>query len=312
VSSPGTVPRVGDLVEVLSLEAIRATLDAEGALEGLPFMPEMVRHCGKRLRVSAVMDRICGGGPGMRTVAGAPLVRLEDLRCGGDVHGECSRGCTLLWKPGWLRVPGGAGASTSAPDPVPSPWPYPLRSGGGGWICQATGLAAATAPISAPRKVLSGVMDVGRGAWSAGELARVYLETVEHKLARAARRARPAGGRTPVDRLDLAPGEWVEVKRFAEISPTLDREGKNRGLEFSRYMVPFCGGTYRVSARMENFIDERDGSMRRLENTVLLEGVACGGGTPAGPCRRLEWLYWREIWLRRVPGPPESKGARAT
>jgi len=308
VSAPAPVPRVGDLVEVLPLEAIRATLDAGGALDGLPFMPEMARHCGRRLRVSAVMDRICGGGPGMRSVTGPPLVRLEDLRCGGESHDECSRGCTLLWKPAWLRAPDGP--DTPAGEAAPAPWPYPVRSSAGGWSCQATGLAAATAPFSTPRKVLAGFVDVGRGAWTVGDLARVYLETVEHKLARTARRARKAGGRTPVDRLDLKVGEWVQVKTFAEISPTLDREGKNRGLEFSRYMLPFCEGIYRVSARMENFIDERDGSMRRLENTVLLEGVACGGGTPAGPCRRLEWLYWREIWLRRAPVPPEGVPGR--
>jgi hypothetical protein len=71
-------------------------------------------------------------------------------------------------------------------------------------------------------------------------------------------------------------------------------------------MIPFCGGTYRVSARMENFIDERTGEVRRLENTVLLEGVSCGGETTSGPCRRAEYLYWREIWLRRVEAPPAA------
>jgi hypothetical protein len=73
-------------------------------------------------------------------------------------------------------------------------------------------------------------------------------------------------------------------------------------------MIPFCGGTYRVRARMENFINEWTGEMRKLENTVLLQGVACGGETTSGPCRRAEYLYWREIWLRRVEAPVAGTG----
>ncbi len=44
--------RAGDVVEVKSSEEIFATLDSKGALEGLPFMPEMLEFCGKRHRVS--------------------------------------------------------------------------------------------------------------------------------------------------------------------------------------------------------------------------------------------------------------------
>ena len=44
--------RAGDLVEVRSLKEILATLDSAGTLEGMPFMQEMVRYCGKRFRVA--------------------------------------------------------------------------------------------------------------------------------------------------------------------------------------------------------------------------------------------------------------------
>jgi hypothetical protein len=304
------VPRVGDWVEVRPLDEVRATLDGAGELEGLPFMPEMVRHCGQRRKVAAVMNKICGGGPGMRTVRGEPLVLLEDLRCDGQPHGSCSRECTLLWKPAWLGPAGGDRGGPGEPAAAPVPWPYPVQAPGGAWQCQATALARATDPVSTPRKLLSALDDVRQGEWSLGSMAAVYLETLEHKLGSVARRAGGlvAGrGPTPVEVLGLRPGDWVQVKTLGEISATLDRHRKNRGLEFSRYMIPFCGGTYRVRARMGNFIDENTGAVRRLENTVLLEGVACGGETTSGPCRRAEYLYWREIWLRRAPGPPAGR-----
>lgn len=300
-------PGAGDRAEVRPWGEIRAALDGQGELEGLPFMPEMARHCGRSLRVAAVMTKICGGGPGMREVLGEPLVLLEDLRCSGELHGGCSRECTLLWKPAWLRSVGAQPVLPAGePQAAPAPWPYAVQAKSGAWRCQATALSRATVPVSTPRKVLRALEDVRRGEWSLGSMAAVYLETLRHRLVALARRARglvAKRGPTPVERLRLRPGEWVKVKSLGEISATLDRNGRNRGLEFSRYMIPFCEGTYRVRARMENFIDEGSGELRRLENTVLLEGVSCGGGTTSGPCRRAEYLYWREIWLQRAPAP---------
>ncbi len=300
-------PSPGDLVDVRPFPEIQATLDAQGALEGLCFMPEMVSNCGQRFRVKAVMRQICGGGPGMRRVAGSPLVLLEDLRCDGAAHGQCSRGCTLLWKPAWLRPITAEARVDITPEAAPTPWPYPVKTPTGSWICQAVMLAQATVPFGATAKILHALEDIRRGNWTAREFASVYLEKAGQKLSDLTRRPRgKLTGVTPVEVLGLAPGEWVQVKPLDEITLTLDRHGKNRGLEFSRYMIPFCGGTYRVLARMENFIDERDGSLRKLRNTVLLDTVICGGATPSGPCHRAEWLYWREIWLRRVPAHPSS------
>ena len=44
--------RVGELVEVKSVDEILATLDERGSLKALPFMPEMLKYSGKRFRVS--------------------------------------------------------------------------------------------------------------------------------------------------------------------------------------------------------------------------------------------------------------------
>ena len=43
--------RPGEWVEVLSQAEILATLNDDGTLDGLPFMPEMLTHCGSRYKV---------------------------------------------------------------------------------------------------------------------------------------------------------------------------------------------------------------------------------------------------------------------
>ena len=43
--------RAGEWVEVLGRDEVLATLDANGRLDGLPFMPEMFEYCGKRFEV---------------------------------------------------------------------------------------------------------------------------------------------------------------------------------------------------------------------------------------------------------------------
>src|SRR5205823_5514963 len=52
-------PRAGDWVEVKSAEEILATLDEQGRLDGLPFMPEMLQYCGKRLQVFKSAHKSC-------------------------------------------------------------------------------------------------------------------------------------------------------------------------------------------------------------------------------------------------------------
>ena len=52
--------RPGDLVEVKSPTEILSTLDGDGAVENMPFMPEMLRHTGRRYTVSRRVDnKIC-------------------------------------------------------------------------------------------------------------------------------------------------------------------------------------------------------------------------------------------------------------
>ncbi|MFC7590547.1 hypothetical protein ACFQYP_47780 [Nonomuraea antimicrobica] len=95
--------KVGDVVEVLSAEEILATLDEKGELDSLPFMPEMLSYCGRRLTVDKVAHKLCDtiGKSGMRRMDDA--VHLTGARCDGSAHGGCQTACLLYWKTSWLK-----------------------------------------------------------------------------------------------------------------------------------------------------------------------------------------------------------------
>jgi hypothetical protein len=93
----------GEVVEVRSQEEILATLDAHGSLDAMPFMPEMLQFCGKRLRVHKVAHKTCDNIKpwNMRRVKNA--VHLTGVRCDGRAHGNCDAGCLIFWHTAWLR-----------------------------------------------------------------------------------------------------------------------------------------------------------------------------------------------------------------
>ena len=95
--------RAGEWVEVKSADEILATLDAQGSVDGLPFMPEMLRYCGMRFRVFKSAHKTCDtiGGTKIRHMSDA--AHLEGLRCDGSSHGGCQAGCLLFWKSAWLK-----------------------------------------------------------------------------------------------------------------------------------------------------------------------------------------------------------------
>lgn len=104
----------------------------------------------------------------------------------------------------------------------------------------------------------------------------------------------------PYDKvLNLKPGELVEVKSEREILATLDADGKNRGLLWMRGMRSYCGKRYRVFKRVETILLESNGKLRKMRDTVLLEGVMCDG-SEFYECDRSCFHYWREVWLRRT------------
>ena len=112
-----------------------------------------------------------------------------------------------------------------------------------------------------------------------------------------------AGATTPRELLDLQPGELVQVRSKNEIEQTINDQGKNRGLSFTREMAPYCGKTFRVLCRVERIVNERTGALLRLPNaSIVLEDVICDGCLSQSRlfCPRSIYPFWREIWLRRV------------
>jgi hypothetical protein len=91
------------MVEVRTEEEILRTLDADGKLDGLPFMPEMLGFCGRQYRVRARAHKACDTVDWEQFRRMESAVHLEDLRCNGSAHGGCQAGCLLYWKEDWLR-----------------------------------------------------------------------------------------------------------------------------------------------------------------------------------------------------------------
>ena len=97
-----TMLRAGDWVEVRSKEEILRSLDKNGRLEELPFMPQMFQYCGQRFKVFKRAHKTCdtiNDTGGRRLSNGIHL----DLRCDGKAYGGCQAGCLIFWKDAWLK-----------------------------------------------------------------------------------------------------------------------------------------------------------------------------------------------------------------
>ncbi|HKY68087.1 MAG TPA: hypothetical protein VJM49_17015, partial [Acidimicrobiales bacterium] len=332
--------RSGDLVRVRDADAILATLDGSGRLDGLPFMPEMWRYIGRTLVVDAVVHRTCDtvktGGTSGTTRAMPRVVHLAGLRCDGSAHGGCQARCLVYWKEAWLeRVPAGrVVAAAAAPPSTPPPDELLEAARGEGsttedpvWSCQATDLLDASTFVSArhPRPWLA---DIASGNARPRDTVRSLAVLLFNKWQSLSRRLprplrihdgqswpwfTPTGERRRHGELGLEPGDLVEVRSQAEIEATLDDRGAVRGLRFSAEMLPYCGTRARVLGRVERIIDEKTGRMLSLRDCIVLDGVWCEG-TYRALCRRKIYTYWRETWLRPVDepsgGPVDGRGGR--
>jgi hypothetical protein len=297
--------RRGEWAEVLSLEEIQATLDADGKLDGLPFMPEMVQYCGRKFRVShradrIFLDRYCYVAKLKDTVF------LEGLRCDGQAHDGCQMRCELFWKEVWLKPADPPSEHDFAPDAGGLiSLNLPTRKGER-FTCQATELVNASSRLPW-WDVRQYVREVMLGETTIPELFVDLLGRARQKTLRIfSRQKEPAENLiaqpTPTENLNLQAGEWVEVKNLEEIRSTLDINGKNRGLGFAPDQAEFCGKRFRVAGRVEKLILEWSGEMRIISNTVELEEATCHGRM-CRSCPRNCYHLWREIWLRRVSCP---------
>jgi len=102
------------------------------------------------------------------------------------------------------------------------------------------------------------------------------------------------------ENLNLRPGEWVETRSAKQIFATLDAQYEHKGLQFIHEMQKFCGRRLKVYKKVDKIILEATGEMRTMRApTVLLEDVICDGESHGG-CTRSCFLFWREVWLKRV------------
>jgi len=95
--------QLGELVEVCSEKEIFATLDHEGKLRGLAFVPEMRKYCGKKFRVYKKLKKIILETTGELRTVRTPTVFLEGVFCDGSAHGGCDRSCFIFWREAWLK-----------------------------------------------------------------------------------------------------------------------------------------------------------------------------------------------------------------
>lgn len=305
--------RPGDMVEVRPPAEILQTLDGDGTLERLPFMPEMVEFCGKRFRVSKRVVKTCfyGTRSGMRRFPAEDVVLLEGLRCSGEAHDGCQKACTIFWREAWLRKVDDLATGPSSVDLESSKWlraRLKAKAGPETYFCQSSEILNASVELSRWERFTKCFSEVRAGNCGVLEMAHRMGVGMFWKARRALLGVYVHGTQrsTPVETLNLRPGEWVEIKPLPAVAETLNERGYNRGLYFTPAMGQACGEKHRVERRIEKIIVDGTGEMRKLRNTAYLEGSMCGCSHVAfGGCPRGEFAYWREIWLRRVEGEAE-------
>ncbi len=318
--------RRDDVVELRSPAEILETLDEDGCLDGVPFMPEMLRFFGGQFTVVARVERACDTVNPINSRRMPNTVLLDGLRCDGSAHGGCEAGCLLYWKEPWLRRVSGVdthpadvpnGSLEQLEDRVQgNTRAAPTANGGQKEIfrCQATEFPEATEPLSwfdagsFVRELTGG--NVGIWPWLKVSI-RAFLYALGLKL----RLHMPGpvhprlGDVTRTPELSLKAGDLVRVKSKAEIERTLDSAFKTRGLGYDREMLPYCGQTHTVKRQVTRFIDEATGEMVELKSdAVILDGVVCRGQHSIGRwfCPRAIYPWWRDCWLERVEDEPTT------
>ncbi len=330
--------KAGDTVEVRGADEILATLDDKGSLDGMPFMPEMLQHCGRRYQVAASAHKTCDSTFYKEGREMEDTVFLENLRCDGSAHAGCEAQCLLFFKLAWLK-----------PVAPARDWELPRRSAtaaghSADWLrstteyregdetlyrCQATEHLRASAAFP-PNQLRMYVADlrsgnIKLGAWLRGLLLlgvynlrrlpfayRVWIGLYEalHRFfyggpAPHMQGVIPKGQPTPEVNLGLQPGEWVRVKQVSEINKTLSVSNRNRGLAYNPEMSAFCGSVHKVERRITRIVDEKNGKLLDMKGPCIL----IGGGyckslyhPEALFCPKRVPQYFREAWLERA-GP---------
>jgi hypothetical protein len=306
---------VRDWVEIRSKEEILSTLDRNGQLDGMPFMPEMFAFCGKRFQVYKRAHKTCDTVFPVRGRRVDQAVHLE-TRCDGSAHGGCQASCLIFWKEAWLKPVGGSAPEDPAPSNASAPSSISgctesdvlagtqvvgADAGEPTYICQATRLPYATADlewwdirqyvedytsgnVGLWRIICGGVYflyySLSRAGIGLGRPMRWFYDKF-YPLWRGTPFPRktgiiPEGQPTPADALNLQPGELVRIKSHEEILKTLNTGSRNRGLYWDAEEVPHCGQTFRVLRRVTRIVNEKTGKMLEMKTPcIVLDSVVC-------------------------------------
>jgi hypothetical protein len=324
----------GDWVEVRSKDEILSTLDRSGRMDGLVFQPEMFAYCGRRMRVAKSAHKTCDSSP--HRTGGRRMydtVHLEGARCDGSLHDGCQADCVFFWKEAWLRraqsanaplLP--ASAQCTEADVLAARFATASDPADPTWVCQTTAIYEAS-DLLHWWDVRQYVRDVSSGNHTAWHMAKLLMRAAYFMLIRlgigytllirtynAFQKVRggdpfpsivgkiPEGEPTPAERLDLKPGEWVQVKSGDEIAATITPTGFNRGMRYDVEMLKYSGKRFRVQMRVDRLINEKNGKMVQFKTpSIQLENVYCRAECTEKRlgCPRASNTYWREIWLKR-------------
>jgi len=200
----------------------------------------------------------------MREFYGDPLWVIDGLRCSGNDHDGCQRGCLILGKSEWLTKlstgrPMGSPSvvNTVAISPALKTKVNPDR-----YFCQSTELVRVTKPLSLSGRirvcfseVVSG--DVGVLAVLERIITPIFWKAMD-MFVRPRYVIRPLD-KTPLTKTDLKSRELVEVKSADELEQTLNRKGCNRGLRYDHGLNQFYGTRHRVRDRLDRIIIESTG-----------------------------------------------------
>ena len=300
--------KTGELIQIKFPKDILKTLDKNGCLDNLPFMPEMLNYCGKQFKILYKVEKTCvdTNQLHMAEFINDDVYFIDGLRCSGLSHDGCQRGCMIFWKEAWFTKSSTLEYTNERNFEEKEIQPLKdqllTRKNSENYYCQSTELMNATVEISKSQRINKVYKDIKSGRTNVFNSVKLMVLPVLRKIIRKIKDQHPRGelSRTPDEELNLHPGELVEVKSLNEILSTLDYNGKNKGLSFEPDMKQFCGKRFRVRNRLDKMILEQNGKLIRIKNSVILEDVTCECYYAFGGCPRKEFQFWREIWLKRV------------
>ena len=253
--------RPGDVVEVRSAAEILATLDGDGALDKMPFMPEMVPSRGSALHGNAPCRQDLRHDRGHRKPSharhrlprGSPLRRVGPRRLPGglqallegSVASPCRRSAQARSMRATRMLPSSSISRRPGRGPCASSAASGLRSG----AARQPKRSRPPTPLKTSdlpqywRELTNGNFGLLRFIGLAGPRVR-HGDCEPCRPAQAAPIARPG---EPIhsgqSRLTSSPATSCRCGLRAEIAATLDEDGLNRGLSFDREMLPYCGRT---------------------------------------------------------------------